>query len=207
MQLDSGLEALREAIARRQPRPARLSLAGRTSAGVAVPLHDGGRGLEVLMIKRTGSMTHHAREIAFPGGRPDPGDRDLLDTALRETEEELALRRKDLEPLGALTPIPTATSHYLLHPFVAAVAPRARARPQPGEVEALIRLPLADFFAGRVSYRAVRFGGWSSPIFDFEAGSMYGASAHILEELLELYASVEAWPMPEPVLTDQIPWQ
>ena len=60
----------------------------------------------------------------------------------------------------------------------------------------------------RVIYRAVELGpGWRSPIFDFEVGSMYGASAHVLEELLLLYASVERLPFPEPRLTDEIPWQ
>ncbi|HEX6547926.1 MAG TPA: CoA pyrophosphatase [Candidatus Dormibacteraeota bacterium] len=207
MQLDSTLEAMRAALAGHRPRESRWSLEGRTSAGVAVPLHDGGAGAEVLMIKRTDTMRHHAREVAFPGGRADPEDRDLLETALRETHEELALAREDLEVLGALSPVPTATSHYLLHPFLVVVAPHAQADPHPGEVEAVIRMPVADFFAGRVSYRAVHFGDWDSPIFDFEVGSMYGASAHVLEELLSIYAEVTGWPMPRPVLTDRIPWQ
>ncbi len=171
-------------------RRSRWSLRGRVSAGVCVPLHEGARGLEVLMIKRTGAMRHHAREVAFPGGRAEPGDLDLLDTALRETWEELGLKREDLEPLGPLSPVPTATSTFLLHPFVAVVRPGAEAVPHPGEVDVLIRMPVEDFFAGHIGYRAVAFGEWNSPIFDFDAGSMYGASAHILEELLGLYAGV-----------------
>jgi 8-oxo-dGTP pyrophosphatase MutT (NUDIX family) len=204
---DSTLESLRAEIAGLQHRRSRWSLAGRVSAGVCVPLHEGPRGLEVLMIKRTGTMRHHAREVAFPGGRAEPGDLDLLDTALRETWEELGLKREDLEPLGALSPVPTATSTFLLHPFVVAVRTGAEAVPHPGEVDVLIRMPVEDFFAGRIGYRAVVFAEWNSPIFDFDAGSMYGASAHILEELLGLYAGVSGRPFPEPSLTDQIPWQ
>jgi len=101
MSLDSTLEALRAAIAGLEPRRSRWSLAGRVSAGVCVPLQLGSPGLEVLMIKRPGTMRQHAREVAFPGGRAEPGDLDLLDTALRETWEELGLKRQDLEPLGA----------------------------------------------------------------------------------------------------------
>ena len=159
------------------------------------------------MIKRPGTMRQHAREVAFPGGRAEPGDLDLLDTALRETWEELGLKREDLEPLGALSPVPTATSTFLLHPFVVAVRAGAEAVPHAGEVEVLIRMPVADFFAGRVGYRAVEFGGWNSPIFDFDVGSMYGASAHILEELLTLYGRTAGLEMPVPGLTDEIPWQ
>jgi len=207
MALDSTLDGLREAIAGLELRRSRWSLAGRVSAGVCVPLQPGPRGIEVLMIKRPGTMRQHAREVAFPGGRPEPGDLDLLDTALRETCEELGLKREDLEPLGALSPVPTATSTFLLHPFVVVVRADAEAVPHAGEVDVLIRMPVEDFFAGRVGYRAVAFGDWNSPIFDFDAGSMYGASAHILEELLTLYAGVSGRRLPDPVLTDQIPWQ
>ncbi len=128
-------------------------------------------------------------------------------TALRETVEELGLRRSALHPLGTLSPVPTATSTYLLHPFLVAVAAHAQATPHPGEVDVLIRMPVEDFFAGRVPYRAVRFGAHLSPIFDFEPGSMYGASAHVLEELLTLYGEVRGLGLPEPTLTEEIPWQ
>ncbi len=201
------LDALEQRLRSLQFRRSPVSLAGRVPAGVTVPLHPGSRGLEVLMIKRPDTMRHHAREVAFPGGRPEPEDADLLATALRETEEELGLSRVDLRPLGTMSPVPTATSTYLLHPFLVAVAPHAEAVTHPGEVEVLIRMPIEDFFAGLVSYRAVSFGRNWSPIFDFEAGSMYGASAHILEELLELYGEVRGLSMPVPVPTDQIPWQ
>ena len=203
------LRALAGALEHREHRPSPWSLAGRVAAGVAVPLHPGGRGLEALMIKRPGTMRHHAREVAFPGGRPEAADGgDLLQTALRETEEELGLARADLTPLGALSPVPTATSTFLLHPYAVAVARHAQAVPHPGEVDALIRMPLDDFLEGRVPFRAIALGGHRlSPIFDFDAGSMYGASAHVLEELLTVYAAVRGLPLPEPVLTDRIPWQ
>jgi len=86
-----------------------------------VPLYAGARGLEVWAIKRVDRLRHHAREIAFPGGKPDPGDRDLMDTAFRETEEELGISRDRLHLLGPLAPVPTATSRFTLNPFVALV--------------------------------------------------------------------------------------
>ena len=202
------LDALEAAIAGWPARRSRWSLEGRIPAAVCVPLHEGPRGLEVWAIKRVDAMRHHAREIAFPGGKPDPDDRDLADTALREMEEELGIDRSQLRVLGALAPVPTATSRFTLNPFVVHVGADAVATPHAGEVAALIRMPLGDFFAGRVPYRAVELGaGWRSPIFDFEVGSMYGASAHVLEELLLLYASVERLPFPKPELTEEIPWQ
>jgi 8-oxo-dGTP pyrophosphatase MutT (NUDIX family) len=172
-----------------------------------VPLHAGDGGLEVWVIKRTADMRHHARELAFPGGKHDHGDADLRDTALRELEEELGIPRGAVRVLGAMDRVPTATSRFTLNPFVVLVAKGTEATPHAGEVAALIRMPLADFFAGRVPYRAVRLDATRvSPIFDFDAGSMYGASAHVLDEVLRAYAAVHGLPFPEPVLTDRIPW-
>lgn len=175
---------------------------------MCVPLQAGASGLEVWVIKRTAGMRHHARELAFPGGQRDDGDADLRDTALRELEEELSIARAEVRVLAAMGRVPTATSLFTLNPFVVLVADGASPVPHAGEVAALIRMPLADFFAGRVPYRAVRIGGGRlSPIFEFDAGSMYGASAHVLDEVLRAYAAVRRLEFPEPELTTRIPWQ
>src|SRR5215813_7641059 len=201
------IEALTAAIAARPPRTSPWPMEGRIEAAVCVPLHFGHRGLEIWAIKRTDGMRHHAREIAFPGGKPDAGDRDLADTALREMEEELGIERNEVRVLGALAPVPTATSRFTLNPFVALVSDGAIARPHAGEVAVLIRMVVGDFFDGRVPFRAVDLGaGRRSPIFDFDVGSMYGASAHIMEETLRACADAHGLQLPEPMLTDKIPW-
>lgn len=199
-------EALAAAAVARRPWPLG-SEAGRIQAAVAVPLQPGSAGLEVWAIKRADGMRHHAREIAFPGGQRDDGDADLRDTALRELEEELGIARADVRVLGAMGRVPTATSRFTLNPYVVLVAEGAAATPSADEVAVLIRTPLADFLSGRVPYRAVELGsGRRSPIFDFEVGSMYGASAHVLDELLRACAELRGLPYPEPELTDRIPW-
>ena len=198
---------LRAALGGRTPRVSRWSLDGRTSAAVLVPLHEGSRGIEVWAIKRPDGLRHHPREVAFPGGKPDPGDSDLMATAFREFEEEIGIGAERLDYLGELSPVPPATSSFLIHPFVAWVRPGAAARPTPGEVAALIVAPLREFFDGSIPFRGVDLGGYVSPIFQFEAGSMYGATAHVLEELLQIYGELAGVTLPEPQLTDVIPWQ
>lgn len=203
----SQIEALTAAIAARPPRTSPWPMEGRIQAAVCVPLHFGPRGLEIWAIKRTDGMRHHAREIAFPGGKPEASDHDLADTALREMEEELGIRRDEARVLGALAPVPTATSRFTLNPFVALVSDKAVTHPHAGEVAVLIRMVVGDFFAGRVPFRAVDLGaGRRSPIFDFEVGSMYGASAHVMEETLRACADADGLQLPEPTLTDEIPW-
>lgn len=181
--------------------------AGRIEAAVCLPVRDGPGGVEVWAIKRPDGLRHHSREIAFPGGKSEPEDIDLLATALRETEEELGIPRARLRGLGALTPVPTATSRFTINPFLAAVTPGDEPRPNPGEVDVLITIRLEDFFAGQIPYRAVDLGSYLSPIFEFEAGHMYGATAHVLLELLELYGAVADLTAPRPELTTIIPWQ
>lgn len=199
-----------ELAARLAPSPGgrhHLSLAGRIDAGVLVPLHEGPRGLEVWAIKRTDGMRHHSRELAFPGGKRDPEDPDVRATALREFEEEVGVARERVDVLASLSPMPTATSRFLLHPFLGEVERGAEARPTAGEVAALIAAPLTDFFDGRVPWRGYDMGGYVMPIFDFDAGSMYGATAMILEEVLEAYSVLAGLALPEPRLTTTIPWQ
>src|SRR5215469_6087581 len=201
------IDALVAAIAARPQRWPTGPQEGRWQAAVCVPLQYGPQGLEIWAIKRQDGMRHHAREIAFPGGKPDRDDRDLADTALREMEEELGIPRGQVRLLGAMAAIPTATSRFTLNPFVALVSEDAVARPHSGEVAVLIRTVVADFFAGRVPYRAVVLAaGRRSPILDFDVGSMYGASAHIMEETLGAYAEVHGLRLPEPTLTDEVPW-
>ncbi|MDQ6692095.1 MAG: CoA pyrophosphatase, partial [Candidatus Dormibacteraeota bacterium] len=93
----------------------------RIEAAVCVPVLDGGDGLAVWCIKRPDGLRHHSREIAFPGGKPEPGDAGLVGTALRETEEELGVNRSRLRVIGTLTPVPTATSRFTLNPVVVEV--------------------------------------------------------------------------------------
>lgn len=179
----------------------------RIQAAVCLPVRDTAAGIAVWCIRRPDGLRHHAREMAFPGGKRDPGDPDLAATALRETEEELGIPRRQLRILGRLAAVPTATSLFTLNPVVAEVAPGVEARPEPGEVAELVSLPLEDFFAGRLRYQAVDLGAYLSPIFHLPAGAMYGATAHVLLELLTVYAGAAGHRLPRPELTTRVPWQ
>jgi 8-oxo-dGTP pyrophosphatase MutT (NUDIX family) len=178
----------------------------RIQAAVCLPLRDTPEGITVWCIRRPDGLRHHSREMAFPGGQSDPGDPDLEATALRETEEELGIPRRDLRVIGRLAAVPTATSRFTLNPVVAAVAADVEPSPSPAEVSELVTFRLEDFFLGRLPYSAIDLGRYQSPIFEFPAGAMYGATAHVLRELLELYASVCDLQMPVPRLTTTVPW-
>jgi len=179
----------------------------RIQAAVCLPLRDTTEGVACYFIRRPDGLRHHSREMAFPGGKREPEDADLDATALRETEEELGIPRSHLRLLGRLAAVPTATSLFTLNPIVAEVLSGIGPNPAADEVAELISFPLEDFFFERVPYQAVDLGRYLSPIFNFRAGAMYGATAHILLELLELYGAVCGLQLPRPELTTVVPWQ
>src|SRR5437763_16722783 len=106
----------------------------RIQAAVCLPLRDTPEGVAGWCIRRPDGLRHHSREMAFPGGKRDPGDADLDATALRETEEELGLPRARLRIVGRLAAVPTATSLFTLNPIVAEVSAGAEPVPAPDEV-------------------------------------------------------------------------
>ena len=92
------------------------------AASVLVPLVERDDGLHVLLTRRTDHLHDHAGQISFPGGRVDPGDVDVVDTALRETQEEVGLPRERVHVLGPLNTYSTVSS-YVVTPIVGLIQP------------------------------------------------------------------------------------
>ena len=111
-------------------------------ASVLVPLVERGGGVNLILTRRAALLKHHPGQVAFPGGKQEPGDATPLAAALREAEEEIALRPGQVEVLGGLDPHETVTS-FAVRPFVGLVDPGFRAVPDPGEVEEVFEVPLA----------------------------------------------------------------
>jgi 8-oxo-dGTP pyrophosphatase MutT (NUDIX family) len=101
---------------------------GMIAAAVAVILHDGDEGLEALFIHRAVRADDTwSGQIAFPGGRRDPGDADLLATAIRETMEEVGVDLSSAERLGVLDDLYPRTPvlpPVVVRPFVFALTAR-----------------------------------------------------------------------------------
>lgn len=98
--------------------------------------------LTVLLTQRTESLSTHAGQIAFPGGRVDEGDASVVDAALREAEEEIGLDRRFVEPLGFIDSYRTGTG-YRIAPVVALVRPEFVLQLNPHEVVEAFEVPLS----------------------------------------------------------------
>lgn len=140
----------------------------------------------VLLTYRAAGMPTHAGEIAFPGGGSKAGDASLLDTALREAEEEIGLARALTTPVGYLDARPMG-SKFQVQPVVCTVAPAARYTLCAREVASVFELPLHTALdATRYSRRALDMGYGPLPdMLELHYGEhhIWGATAEILLDL------------------------
>jgi 8-oxo-dGTP pyrophosphatase MutT (NUDIX family) len=154
-------------------------------AAVLVPLfaHEG--GLHVVLTRRRADLRSHAGEVSFPGGRLDPGDADLRETALREAEEEVGLAREQVQIVGALERTGTFVTNYAIHPFVGLVVGERAWRPSPREVDLVLEPALATLIASRtrtpIERRGFRF---ETDAYLFDGSLVWGATARILDDLI-----------------------
>lgn len=137
----------------------------------------------------------HSGQIGLPGGGQEPVDRDLIDTALRETYEEVGVHKSQYTVLGQLTPLYVAASNYIVLPSVAWIDYRPEFHIDPYEVAELIEAPLRtllDPATRRVEPWTLRGRAIEVPYFAVGEHFVWGATAMMLSELLALPAMQHA---------------
>lgn len=113
-----------------------------TPAAVLVPLVSRGEGLTLLLTKRTDHLFHHPGQVSFPGGRMEAHDAGPVETALRETEEEIGLDRRRVEIAGFMDLYRTVSSRFVITPVVGFIEPPFTLNPDPFEVAEVFEAPL-----------------------------------------------------------------
>lgn len=167
-------------------------------ASVLIPLMDCQGSISVVLCKRTDNVPHHKGQICFPGGSRESGDNSLLDTALREADEEMGIKRQDVQVLGRMDPVPTMTK-FIITPYVCAVPMNYEFTPDTFEVEEIFNVPLQTFLEFE-KYRMAEtvFQGSSYPVFfiDYTDRTIWGATAKILRKFAELVKrnSLDSYP-------------
>jgi len=157
-------------------------------AGVLVLLYPREDGLYLVLTRRTGQVAHHQDQISFPGGQMDEQE-SAVETALREATEEIGLKPDEVQVLGELTPLYIPPSNYCIYPVVAAAAGRPQFELSPHEVAEVIEIPIRHLL-DPVSIKRER---WSLrgteatvPFYLFQGHKIWGATAMVLAELLDL---------------------
>ncbi|WDZ94885.1 CoA pyrophosphatase [Herbaspirillum sp. WKF16] len=116
-------------------------------ASVLIPIVLRPEGLTVLFTQRTADLKDHAGQISFPGGRREDYDGSAIETALRETEEEIGLGRGHVEVIGSLPDYFTGTG-YRVTPVAGLIAPPFDTVPESREVAEIFEVPLAFLMDG-----------------------------------------------------------
>ncbi len=161
-------------------------------AGVMLLLYPKDREYWVLLNKRTDGVEHHKGEISLPGGARDPEDETLLDTALRETQEEMGIQQGDIDVLGELSEVATNTG-FAISTYVGTIPYPYEFRVNEAEIAEVIEVPLRSLMDPANLREEVRVVGGKlveGYSFAYDRRLVYGATAKILAHFLDLLKEV-----------------
>ena len=186
----SALPALIERLSRqlqsRNPRRLAVDHAGR--AAVLMPILPHGEEFCFLLTQRTHKVETHKGQISFPGGIQEDSDSNLLQTALRETWEEIGLASEGIHILGEFDEYLSITG-LIVTPFAAWVGGPLNLAPNPDEVDEVLEVPFGVFRDSRLLRveTRVRLGVERKVYFyDFQGKEVWGLTAQIIKDLLTL---------------------
>lgn len=166
--------------------PDAARIASATDASVLIPVVFRPEGGSIILTQRSAALRKHSGQVAFPGGRCDPGET-ALEAALREAEEEIDLSRAHVEPLGYLPSYYTGTG-YRITPAVSLIRPDAEMVPNPAEVDRIFELPLTTAFDMKRFFLESRI--WEGQkrhfyVIDHPDAYIWGATAALIRILYE----------------------
>jgi len=152
--------------------------------------------INLCLIRRPSTMKNHGGQIAFPGGRYEITDKDLIHTALRESFEEIGIESDQLEILGALTPLYVQVSNFIINPFIAWCENQPDFRIDHSEVDEIFIIPVEKFLLKK-TYRVRKVftsrGTLIVPGYFINQLFIWGATAMVMSEFNEIYLSLK-WP-------------
>lgn len=197
-----GVDDVRRAVAGHQDLP---SIGDETSGGpnsavlAAVWEEDG--EARILLTRRTAWLRSHSGQVAFPGGRVEPGET-LVHAALREAQEEVGLDPSTVEVVGRLSRMHTISSGAGIFPFVGVLRGRPAVHANPDEVDRVFDVAIGELLADGVFHEEIwGIAETERPIYFFDVAgeTVWGATARMLYELLLLVIGRTPPAMPPPI--------
>lgn len=177
---------------------------GRRESAVLVLFGPRGDGrTELVLTERSRTMRSHAGQAAFPGGGREPGDLDLVGTALREAEEEIGLDRRGVEVVTTLPTLHIPVSGYDVTPVLAWWQRPSRiwAR-DTSEVQRVVRVLVDDLVDPAHRFRVRHPMGFVGPAFDADGLLVWGFTAGLLDRMLRLAEVDRPW---DPSVVRELP--
>ena len=157
-------------------------------ASVIIPLLEVECEVFVMLTQRSKRLRSHAGQVSFPGGKQDQRDANSLETAIRETREEIGLPKEKIEIIGTLDQI-LSLHHYLVTPFVAIIPGDFVPIPNEDEIDAVFKVPLSFFMKNDQHWTEefeTPFAKVLTHHFKFEGFDIWGLTAKLILRLLEI---------------------
>lgn len=151
----------------------------------------------VLLTVRASHLKSHPGQVSFPGGMMEAIDRSLAHTALRETEEEIALQASQIEVFGELSTT-LSKDGVLVYPYVGVLTSAENSWASPDEIAEIFSVPWSFFASETPEMQSIERHGicFEVPHFHYNGKHIWGLTAMILLELINLVEGTE-WPTPD----------
>ncbi|GAB4328762.1 MAG: hypothetical protein Kow0010_12810 [Dehalococcoidia bacterium] len=186
-------EALRRVLAAYEPQQVEPG-PGARDAAVLLLLYERSGEPHIVFQKRTHAVEHHKGQISLPGGAIDPDDPGHDFAALRETHEEIGVHPSDVELLGRLDDVVTVATNYRVRPFVGWFVGGYGFRHSEREVAYLLEVPLSHLARPETlvpDVREIDGRRFVLPAYRFGEELIWGATARVLTNFLDLYRAIE----------------
>lgn len=166
--------------------------ADRIPSAVLIPIYQNNGIYHIVFIKRTETVKAHKGQISFPGGAREKEDDSLLDTALRESYEEIGLAIKDVEILGEMDDEITTTSNFIVTPYIGLISWPYKFVKNTDEVDDILNVPIPALLEkGCLQPDTETLNGQKvdSYAYHYRGRVIWGATARILYKFMDIITS------------------
>lgn len=159
-------------------------------SAVSILLYLDSNCLKTIFIKRTDYNGTHGGQIGLPGGKFEQTDSNIMETALRETEEEIGVPKNEIEILGCISELYIYASNFNVTPFVGFLKSKPKLIPNPKEVDYILEIDLVDLFTKENKLQKdfhINDITFNCPYYKLENNEiLWGATAMIISEFEEI---------------------
>ena len=157
-------------------------------AAVLILLYLADNEIYFFLTKRTDELKHHKGQISLPGGTQE-GNEKLIDTALRETQEEIGINKTSISIIGTITPLFVPVTGFMIYPFIGYSLNKLDPKPDPVEVATIFSVNISDLLNKEnrtTEKRNIRGYDVQVPYFKLNDYQVWGATSMILSEFRDL---------------------